>query len=498
VADARLDESSAQRPVLRDGVGIERATGAAASGGRIKFDLEVLPAGAAFDLVLEMEAGDGAAEALLAAVLAEWQAGRGAIGGRTARGMGALVLEGLTARACDLDTPAGLDAFLRSDDRWWQGRAAEAWLGGALQQARSTVQPSGRAAKRVDPALVARSWAAATMVLRASGPFLTNDVALAAMHGFDHAPLLQVYDERGEPVLPGSALRGALRAQAERIARTITTLDVAREKPADDAAAREFGRRCPACDPLVGAEGPLTSCSTLLEAMEGTKKRRVIAEALADQHLCLACRLFGSSWLGSRLRVQDGIYLPPPEEEAEHARKAQDFLAIDRFTGGGRDGAKFDAVVLWQPRFQVRLLLENPQPWELGWLALVLRDLHGGLLPVGFGKSKGFGTLAIDRLDLGFGFLQGEDAAAAGLPAAILELPGDQSGVYQTRTLSREGPALAELWSLAGREWAGSLVSEVRRRPRSEELPLTRDTYFGSPDGLPQLYPAEEEHHGRQ
>jgi len=289
-----------------------------------------------------------------------------------------------------------------------------------------------------------------------------------------------------------------LRAQAERIARTITTLDVAREKPADDAAAREFGRRCPACDPLVGAEGPLTSCSTLLEAMEGTKKRRVIAEALAEQHLCLACRLFGSSWLGSRLRVQDGIYLPPPEEEAEHARKAQDFLAIDRFTGGGRDGAKFDAVVLWQPRFQVRLLLENPQPWELGWLALVLRDLHGGLLPVGFGKSKGFGTLAIDRLDLGFGFLQGEDAAAAGLPAAILELPGDQSGVYQTRTLSREGPALAELWSLAGREWAGSLVSEVRRRPRSEELPLTRDTYFGSPDGLPQLYPAEEEHHGRQ
>jgi len=70
--------------------------------------------------------------------------------------------------------------------------------------------------------------------------------------------------------------------------------------------------------------------------------------------------------------------------------KALDFLAIDRFTGGGRDTAKFDAVVLWKPKFRVRLFLENPEPWELGWLALVLRDLHDGLTTVGFGAAKRF------------------------------------------------------------------------------------------------------------
>lgn len=60
----------------------------------------------------------------------------------------------------------------------------------------------------------------------------------------------------------------------------------------------------------------------------------------------------------------------------EPVYKMLDFLAIDRFTGGGSDGAKFDALALWQPAFKVRLFFDNPEAWEWGWLALVLRDLR--------------------------------------------------------------------------------------------------------------------------
>jgi hypothetical protein len=94
----------------------------------------------------------------------------------------------------------------------------------------------------------------------------------------------------------------------------------------------------------------------------------------------------------------------------EHTtRKVLDFLAIDRFTGGGKGGAKFDALGLWQPGFSVRMQVENPEAWELGWLALVLRDLAEGMFPVGFGGAKGFGRTKIESFCVNYGFITEDD-----------------------------------------------------------------------------------------
>jgi hypothetical protein len=41
------------------------------------------------------------------------------------------------------------------------------------------------------------------------------------------------------------------------------------------------------------------------------------------------------------------------EAQSEPIKKVLDFLAIDRFTGGGRDGAKFDAFASWNPSFTI-------------------------------------------------------------------------------------------------------------------------------------------------
>lgn len=77
----------------------------------------------------------------------------------------------------------------------------------------------------------------------------------------------------------------------------------------------------------------------------------------------------------------------------------QDFVAIDRFTGGGAESLKFDAKSFHRPVLRGSLTLDleavqraRPGEWCLGLMALVLRDLCEGDIPLGFGAAKGYGA----------------------------------------------------------------------------------------------------------
>lgn len=440
---------------IRDGVGIDRVTGAAARRERIKFDLEVVPASAVFDVRIELEPDTPHLD-LLAASLAEWQTGRGALGGRVGRGMGAFDVTDVTLVQRDLNDAQTLMAYLKSDEPW-QGGGDTGWLDTTLQAARAK-RVAYRANETFDPA---RRWVVAEFTLQADGPLLTHDLVQAARSGFDHAPLLAAYVVGATPVLPGSSLRGVLRSQAERIARTLVTL-----RTTDSAG---FLAHCAACSPLVGdADLPLASCDSLLRnAGHGTD------EELDPADLCLACTLFGSPRLGSRLRVEDALL----KAGTSPVYKALDFLAVDRFTGGGRDSAKFDAAVLWQPAFTCRLYLENPADWELGWLALVLRDLREGWLSVGMGRSKGFGAVHITDGRLQFGFVHPGDWPEV---EALAPSPRD-SGIYRVA----DWAALASgAWLALADRWVRAFVAQVHGFERPKDLLAAvkqpQDTYFGT------------------
>ncbi len=474
---------------IRDGVGINRTTGAAARAGSVKFDLEVLPAGVVFGLRLALEEASVEEERLLAAVLAEWRAGRGTVGGRVSRGLGALALveESLTFEERRLDEPEVLMRFLRGAEEAGLTPANEGqtgWLAARLAETQIEAAP--------DNPHVARGWVELVLTLRATGPLIVNDPTRAQLAGFDHAPLV----EEGRPVLPGSSLKGVLRSQAEKIARTLATEDAANGK--------DFLRRCPACSPVArprsdteetGTALPLESCDTLLEVPGD--------QPVTEDQLCLACRLFGSPRLGSRLIMEDAPLL----EGRDPDYKVQDFLAIDRFTGGGREGAKFDAATLWQPAFTVRIRLENPCSWELGWLALVLRDLAEGWLTVGFGAAKGFGRVVVPRWEARVGYLQPAD-----LPVTVDVLAEALGGVAASgslyRVLGLEGQVAppeqrshAWRWSLIGRDdgarWAEQVQAWVRAfhdevagfdaRLEGRLPALSKDSYFG--EKVEELYP---------
>jgi CRISPR/Cas system CSM-associated protein Csm3 (group 7 of RAMP superfamily) len=445
------------RPLIRDGVGIDRVTGAAARAGSVKFDLEVLPARAQFALRMELRDPSEEDERLLAAGLAEWQEGRMWLGGRVARGLGALALSNLEYQILPLDDPEHLLDFLKDDRPWEQAKPQPGWLQTQLEALRPAPGPDS-------PQGTARTWVTVTGILQAQGPLLTNDILTSGATGFDHAPLLAQWGDWTNPVLTGAGLRGVLRSHAERIARTLAT-HAAKDE-------RDFLSKCPACSPVESRpKAPLASCDALLK-----EKKIPSDEIVDDSRLCLACRLFGSTRRGSRLIVEDAPYHSangkPP------TLKMLDFLAIDRFTGGGAEGLKFDALALWQPAFTLRLHLDNPEPWELGWLTLVLRDLAEGWLRVGFGAAKGFGQVTLQNWQVTLGYLTPDDAP----DVTELNLTPDKSGVYSIVTLTGG----ASEWQKLAQKWVDAFREQVNNFSRPPELALSEDSYFG---GVDALYP---------
>lgn len=160
------------------------------------------------------------------------------------------------------------------------------------------------------------------------------------------------WDADGRFILPATSLRGALRAQAERIMRTI-----------------------------AGGPGAIPD----MESHD------------------LITFLFGSSRQRGALRFSHMAQTdakPPSLGDLE----VQDFVAVDRFSGaGGRGGKKFNARPLLRPTFQGAITLdpvvEPPARLlqaALGLLVLLFRDLHEGDIHFGMGAAKGYGACQVD------------------------------------------------------------------------------------------------------
>ena len=466
IFDAVLKDSF--MTTIRDGVGIDRSNGTAAA--TAKFDLETLPPNSVFEFRLELRKGNdidvATDEMILAAILAEWQAGRAWIGGRRSRGFGGFCLKDIQVFTPNLHEPKQLVAFLRSDKPWQEQAIPEnpGWLDAHIQISKIPEKDQG---------VPTYSWISVEFTLQADGPLIPHDTQTAGIIGFDHAPLLLNCKDWAHPVLPGSSLRGVLRSHAERIARTLTT------KQAKDKT--DFLEKCSACDPLASRRQrennepvALESCDSLLRYLAPDEKQQIEDSGdIPDRHLCLACRLFGTSKLGSRLIVEDA---PFAGERPQY--KILDFLAVDRFTGGGADGAKFDALVLWNPCFKVRIYLEEPQAWELGWLALTLRDLRDGWLRVGMGAAKGFGRVTIPNdWNLQIGFI-GKNPF--GLPAS------KTSGVFQVAEYTEEQQAT---WLAQAKTWVEAFTTKLNEVHTVRPLYDLPDPYF---DHLQSLYSPEE------
>lgn len=197
------------------------------------------------------------------------------------------------------------------------------------------------------------------------GAFMINDPS-QAYEGSGGESLNHVYlkDESGKVVLKSRSLHGALRTQAERIVRTIAPEKLRLEK---------------ACYPVSKD----SSCRPEFPAHE-------LLIFKNNQYICLTCRLFGCKGWRSPVSISD-FTIVSTEQSGQELN--QEFVAIDRFTGGAAEGQKFRARYVYQPVLEgeIRIDLDRIDLPHAGLLVFLMRDLIEGDIFPGFGKSKGFG-----------------------------------------------------------------------------------------------------------
>ncbi|MDY6856507.1 MAG: RAMP superfamily CRISPR-associated protein [Thermodesulfobacteriota bacterium] len=449
---------------IRDSVAIDRETGVSAREMRSKYDYEVLPRGSEFGFRIEIQDDlSSEQESLLVTVLSEWKNGRCYLGGNLSRGLGNMQLEDIEVHNLDLSKVGKLMDFLRKDDLIKVTEKDGKWLNECIENAKKSVKKING----LDG--IYSSFAQIEITLEFTGGFILNDVMNANRSGFDFAPKM----EDGKFLLPGSSLRGVLRSQAEKIVRSLVTFDVDNSN--------EFVERYPACNPVANENAPLRSCNNILRFY--IKENQIDTQkGINEDHFCLACRLFGSTYLGSRLFVSDG-HLTGPKKI-----KIMDFLAIDRFTGGGKEGSKFNALVLWQPSFKFRIFLENPKEWQLGWLMITLKDLHDGLLSVGSGQNKWFGKAMISDGELKIGVISEEF-----LPKGFV-VNDYHEGIFKVGHLDLKDITMKPEENVE--IWVKKFHSELKNLKINIDIinirnSSTCDTYFRDDIDMVELYPKE-------
>jgi len=177
-----------------------------------------------------------------------------------------------------------------------------------------------------------------------------------------------------DPYVPGSALKGAMRETAERIARRIDR----RGQMLDVESSRHLGARRRGADVLSGdvcqAPRPQDMCQS--------------------HSPCVVCRLFGNAIAGSRLLISDARPQPTSEPEAHAQIESYTNVRIDRRRKGAAGHALFTSEYARPQTFAATIngqttltRVGDTAPIELVLLASTIAALD----QIGAGASKGKG-----------------------------------------------------------------------------------------------------------
>ena len=189
-----------------------------------------------------------------------------------------------------------------------------------------------------------------------------------------------VLDPGGQPVLPGSSLKGKLRSTCETLAHALGMS---------------------AC--LLNVEASRVECVSDVNYYKAIKEdyRRASERGLnarlgwIDQHTCDVCKLFGSPVRGSRLRISDGTLC-----EWAHVVQVRDGVVLDRDSHTAVDGLKYDyEVVPAGSKFLVIVDMDNPNDTDLALFGAAVFEWHAGSSVGGF-TSRGLGRFRTQDIKL--------------------------------------------------------------------------------------------------
>ena len=203
------------------------------------------------------------------------------------------------------------------------------------------------------------------LVISPIGPLLIKASDQGADPTKPDMEFVETYHAGGRSVyLPGSSLKGAIRAHCERIVRTL-------------GGSRPDGGNVWACDPL-GQNAP---CRKLKEKYKEDT-------AAIYKASCTTCQIFGSTDIAARARIADAHPINPTEIQ----REERNGVAIDRVYGSVAVGP-FNFEVITTGEFTTTISVKNFTTAQLALIALAIRDFDEQRVSLGFAKSRGLGQV---------------------------------------------------------------------------------------------------------
>ena len=195
---------------------------------------------------------------------------------------------------------------------------------------------------------------------------------------------VETYHKDGRSVyLPGSSLKGAIRAHCERIVRTV-------------------GGKVSTCDPLKRD----SECKKLDNGNS----------AELYKNTCTVCQIFGSTNISARANIADAY----PVDTTKIKLEERNGVAIDRIFGSAVGGALFNFQVMTAGAFTTKLKIKNFTTAQLALIALAIRDFDEQRIGIGFAKSRGLGqvNMKVNKVEVHYptGVVEDEQVRMMGNP----------------------------------------------------------------------------------
>ncbi len=203
-----------------------------------------------------------------------------------------------------------------------------------------------------------------------------------------------VLTPEGQPFIPGSSFKGALRSTVEKLVPGLPA-----EAALYTCGLIELGDQ----ERERLKNSTLKLCSTqrqkeitALQLQYPTREKEILDQARVD--LCHTCKLFGSPYAASRINVSD---LSLINSEWASIIQRRDGVAIDRDSEKARDHLKYDfEVVPASTVFKLQIIVENVTQQDLQLISIGLSEFIHGFGRIGGKRSRGLGVCLLENLQI--------------------------------------------------------------------------------------------------